>query len=155
MFKRNLVINQPTQQGTVGEFQAYDGRTPFYPMGILNGYLTRRQNRLSPETDADHAPREFRRFVNASGAQDVQINNGLQRRIGSGFRPSIQYVDWLYASNPQIPGQMRPDRSGNHKKGIDPLSYSALFQNGPGSQPKNPGGPGQIVGNTFFNPGTS
>src|SRR5262249_21340912 len=125
------------------------------PMTIVNGFLTRSPRRANPSTDIDHYPREFRRFVNASGAQDVQINNGLFRKTGFGRRLPIAYANYLYASTPRIPGQHRRDLSGNHKKGIDPLSYRRLWQQGPGSQPANPGGPGKLASNIVNSPGTS
>lgn len=124
-------------------------------MVVLNGYLTRSRHRDIPTTDVDHSPREFRRFVNASGSQDVQISNGLYRKTGFGRRFPIAFVNYLYASNPRIPGQMRDDYSGKHKRGIDPLSFQSLWQDGPGSQPAHPGGPGKIAAESFYNPGTS
>lgn len=139
----------------VDALQAHAGNTATFPMAILNGYLTRKRNRLSPENDEDSAPREFRRFVNASGAQDVQISNGLWRRTGQGLRKPIAYADWLYAALPIIPGQQRDDFGGKHKHGIDPLSYRALWEEGPGSQPSNPGGPRMMAGEYIWNPGTS
>lgn len=139
----------------VNNFQAHADGTAAFPMVVLNGYLKRKQNRLSPESDADHSPREFRRFVNASGVQDVQIKNGLWGKTTMGRRQPIDYVDYLYAANPRIPGQRRDDIGGKHKRGIDPQSWQALVDSGPGSQPVNPGGPGQMVGDSLWNPGTS
>lgn len=141
--------------GEVDAYQAHAGNTAVFPMVVLNGYLTSAPNRANPSTDIDHAPREFRRFVNASGAQDVQISNGLWRKTGFGRRKAIDYVTWIYAASPRIPGQQRDDFGGKHKRGIDPLSYRQLFEEGPGSQPVNPGGPGKIAGDMIWNPGTS
>ena len=135
-----------------GVIQAHSKDAPaYYPVGLLNGYL--REGVRKPPPDLDTSPIEFRRFVNASGAQDVQLNNGLNRRIGSGLR--VPFVSYLYAIVPSIPGQMRDDYGGKHKHGIGPLEYQNLVKNGPGSQPTNPGGVRQMMGNQFFNPGTS
>lgn len=132
--------------------QAHSKNAPaYYPMGVLNGYL--REGVRKPPPDFDSSPIEFRRFVNASGAQDVQIMNGLWRRIGSGLR--IPFVSYQYATVPIIPGQMRDDYGGKHKHGIGPLEYQNLVRNGPGSQPQNPGGVRQMLGDQLFNPGTS
>jgi hypothetical protein len=140
------------QQGVVD--QAHDLDTPpYYPMGVLNGYLTAAPNIHAPTTTQDHSPVEFRRYVNASGAQDVQIWNGLQRRTGSGLR--IPFISYLYASVPQIPGQMRDNYGGFHKHGIDPGSYNRAWQNGPGSQSQTAGGVRQMSGDYLQNPGTS
>lgn len=132
--------------------QAHADGGPVYPMVVLNGYLTRSPNRSAPSTDIDHSPIEFRRYVNASGAQDVQLWNGLQRRIGSGLRLPVSY---LYASVPQIPGQMRDNYGGMHKHGIGPLEYQNIWRQGPGSQPQAPGGVRQIMGDYIQNPMTS
>ena len=138
-----------------GVQQAHASGGPQFPMQVLNGYLTRARNRANPTTDVDHTPREFRRYVDASGAQSVQINNGLSRRIGQGLRMPIAYVGQWYAAVPIIPGQRRDDYSGKHKKGMDPLSYQSLWNAGPGSQPMHPGGVRQIGGDQLQNPGTS
>lgn len=108
--------------------------------------------RLNGE-DIDHTPRQFRRNVNASGLQDVQINNGLRWGVGRGnrFIPGFN-VGYLYAAAPVIPGQQRGDAGGFHKRGPSPLNVQAMIQNGPGSQPANPGGPGQIAGTQLYNP---
>lgn len=140
---------------TAGVEQAHAGHGPDFPMQILNGYLTRARNRSAPSTDIDHAPREFRRVVDASGFQSVQLNNGLFRRTGQGLRAPIAFVNYLYASTPIIPGQRRDDYGGKHKKGMDPLSYQSLWNAGPGSQPMHPGGVRQISGDSLYNPGTS
>lgn len=134
--------------------QAHSSEAPaYYPVGTLNGYLTRARNRANPTTDIDHSPIEFRRFVNASGAQDVQLNNGLFRRRASGLR--IPFVSYQYAATPQIPGQMRDDYGGKHKHGIGPIEFSKVWQSGPGSQPQDAGGVRQMMGDYLYNPMTS
>ena len=126
---------------------------PYYPMAILNGYLTANPRIHAPDTTTDHSPVEFRRFVNASGAQDVQIWNGKQRRTGSGLR--VPFVSYLYASVPQIPGQQRDNYGGFHKHGMGPQQYNRVWQAGPGSQPQDSGGVRQMMGDYLQNPGTS
>lgn len=125
---------------------------PYYPVGILNGFLTRAPNRANPSTDLDHAPRDFRRYVNASGYADVQQWNGLRNKIGAGKR--IPYISYLYAANARIPGQMRDNYGGFHKHGIGPLQYANIFRAGPGSQPQDQGGVRQFAGDFLNNPGT-
>lgn len=99
----------------------------------------------------DHTPVTFRRYVNASGVQDVQIKNPVAHTT----RKHVLYSNhgYLQSVAPVIPGQMRDNFGGQHKRGIDPLSYDTLWNAGPGSQPANPGGPGQIAAPSFFNPG--
>lgn len=133
--------------------QLHSKGTPFYPMQEYNGSLTRKANRQAPSTDVDNSGREFRRFVNASGAQDVQIYNGLQRGIGQGRR--IPWVTYLYAAQPRIPGQHRDDYGGKIRKPLDPNTFQNAFNNGPGAQDSNPGGPRQMGGSYIYNPGTS
>lgn len=128
-------------------------RSPYSPMQVYNGYLTSAANRHAPTTDKDNSPIEFRNYVNASGAQDVQINNGLQRRIASGLR--LPYVSFLYASVPIVPGQQRDNYGGFHKHGIGPLEFQNIWNQGPGSQPQAPGGTRQMAGIYLHNPGTS
>lgn len=123
------------------------------PFAVLNGYLTRSRNRANPSTDIDHSPIEFRHYVNASGFHDVQLNNGLNRRIGTGLR--VPFVNYLYAAVPQIPGQRRDNWGGQHKHGIGPIQYQNVWQQGPGSQPQDQGGTRQMMGDYMFNPGTS
>lgn len=104
--------------------------------------------------DIDNTPRQFRRNINASGMQDVQIRNGLWHGVGRGIRniPGFTANAYLYASTPIIPGQQRGDAGGFHKRGPSPYNIQNWLQQGPGSQPSNPGGPGQIAGSQLFNP---
>lgn len=129
---------------------------PYYPMKIDNGYLTASRNRHAPTTDLDSTPREFARIIDASGFKHVQANNGLWKRRGSGLRGPLNFVNYLYASTPVIPGQTRDNYGGfHHPRGIDPQSYAQIWSDGPGSQPVNPGGPGRIAADYYINPGTS
>lgn len=128
------------------------GITDLSPMKSYNGSLVSKRNRQAPTTDVDTLPHQLRNFVNASGAQDVQIINGMQRKTLSGRRWPYRGAGWYAMSAPIIPGQTRGDVSGFHKRGPSPLNYQQLVQNGPGSQPDNPGGPGRVAGPLLVNP---
>lgn len=125
-----------------------------YPMQPYNGGLVRKPNRRPPSSDVDILPHQFRRVVNASGAQDVQLANGLRNGIAAGWRIPYLGTGWLFGVVPRIPGQTRGDVAGFHKRGPSPLNYDQFWQQGPGSQPDNPGGPGRIAGPQFINPMT-
>lgn len=124
------------------------------PMQGYNNGLQRKWNRLPPSTDADYLPHQLRNFVDASGAQQMQIGNGLQNGIAAGKRIPYRGAGYLFMAAPIIPGQTRGDVSGFHARGPSPLNYQSMWQAGPGSQPDNPGGPGQIAAPTFVNPMT-
>jgi hypothetical protein len=119
--------------------------------------------RLNGE-DIDNTPRQFRRVVDASGLQQIQIHNGLRAGIGRGNRniPGIPLTgsepsSFYWGQNnitPIIPGQTRGDVAGFHPRGPSPLNVQQMLLNGPGSQPDNPGGPGQIAGQNLVNPMT-
>lgn len=128
--------------------------TDDYPMQSYNGGLRRKANRQAPSSDVDVLPHQFRRYVNASGVQDVQLVNGMQNGILTGLRIPYLGAGWLFAVVPRIPGQTRGDVSGFHKRGPSPVNYENMWQAGPGSQPDNPGGPGRIAAPTFYNPMT-
>ena len=128
---------------------------PYYPMQVDNGFLTRSHNRGAPSTDLDSTPREYARIIDASGFKHVQAKAGTERRLRSGLRGPLNFVTYLYASMPIIPGQTRDNYGGfHHPRGIDPQSYAQLWADGPGAQPVNPGGPGRIAADYFINPGT-
>lgn len=150
--KTTATMGQDSNDST-GEPSDYGGR-PFYPVHINNGYLTKSPHRGIPTTDVDHSTREYQYPIDV-GFRHVQINNGLFKRRAAGLRGPLNFVDWLYASYPIIPGQNRDNYGGFHKRGIDPQSYAQLWANGPGSQPVNPGGPGKIAAPYFYNPGTT
>lgn len=121
-------------------------------MQLYNGLVVAKSNRRNPTSDFDLTPRQFRRNINASGLQDVQIKNGLANGVASGKRINYRGAGYLHAAQPTIPGQTRGDVAGFHKRGPSPLNIQAMFDNGPGAQPQNPGGPGKIAGPTFINP---
>jgi hypothetical protein len=124
------------------------------PMQGYNGGLRRKLNRQAPESDADILPHQLRRFVNASGAQDVQLHNGLRNGVAAGLRIPYRGAGYLFAAAPFIPGQTRGDVAGFHVRGPAPQNYQMMWEMGPGSQPDNPGGPGRIAAPRFVNPMT-
>lgn len=124
------------------------------PMQPYNGGLIPKRNRQAPSCDYDALPHQVRNFVNASGAQDVQLHNGLANGVAAGFRIPYRGAGWLFMAAPIIPGQTRGDVSGFHVRGPSPLNYQMMWELGPGSQPANPGGPGRIAAPRFVNPMT-
>lgn len=129
----------PTHQGTV------------YPMESYNGRETWKTNRRPSQSDVDGYPWPIRRFTNM-GVTDVQLNNGLRNKIGTGKRIPYNGTGYLYAIQPIIPGQTRDNVAGFHRKGPSPYNVGDVFSDGPGSQPEHPGGPGKIAAPTFINP---
>ena len=125
-----------------------------YAMQTYNGGLVRKPNRRPPSSDVDILPHQFRRYVNASGVQDVQLLNGLGNDRLAGWRIPYFGAGWLFAAAPRIPGQQRGDVAGFHPRGPSPLNYENMWQQGPGSQPSNPGGPGRIAAPQYINPMT-
>jgi hypothetical protein len=85
---------------------------------------------------------------------DVQLNNGLRNRVASGLRIPYRGTGYLWTIQPIIPGQMRDNASGYHRKGPSPYNVADVFTSGPGAQPEHPGGPGKIAAPTFINPMT-
>lgn len=142
-----------TGQRVAGNF-ATTTHTHSAPLVPYNGGLRRKWNRLPSTSDADCLPHQSRSYVNASGAQDVQLANGLRNRVASGLRTPYFGTGWLFAAAPRIPGQQRGDVAGFHTRGPSPLNVQAMWENGPGSQPSNPGGPGRIASPRFVNPMT-
>jgi hypothetical protein len=122
-----------------------------YPMITYNNSQRAKPDRGAPTCDQDFLPRQFRQYVNV-GVRDVQINNGLRWRVGAGLRIGYAGSGFLYGIVPQIPGQTRDNAAGFHPRGPSPYNISDLYQNGPGSQPVHPGGPGKIAGPSLYNP---
>lgn len=129
----------PTLNGTV------------YPMMSLNGCEKRKENRRPSQSDVDMSPWPIRRFTNM-GTSDVQLNNGLRYKVATGKRIPYAGTGYLYAIQPQIPGQTRDNVAGFHRRGPSPYTVQDVYQNGPGAQPEHPGGPGKIAAPTFINP---
>lgn len=134
--------------------QARMRHTPFYPMEVLNGLVVPKPDRQAPSSDYDETPRLFRRYVNASGVQDVQLVNGLRNRIGTGLRFSYGNAGYLHLIVPQNYAQRRRDPGGVHKRGPSPYGFQDAIYAVAGIQPEHPGGPGKIAAESFINPMT-
>lgn len=120
-------------------------------MQVFNGYEFRKTNRQAPQSDQDFYPYLIRRYTNMS-VTDVQLHNGLRWGTLSGRRIPYYGTGFLNVVQPIIPGQMRDNVAGWHRKGPSPYRVNNVFQEGPGSQPANPGGPGKIAAPSFVNP---
>lgn len=116
-----------------------------------NGLETWKSNRRPSQSDVDGYPWPLRMLTNLS-VTDVQLNNGLHNRVASGKRIPYHGSGYLYAIQPQIPGQTRDNVGGYHRRGPSPYNVQDLFTAGPGAQPEHPGGPGKIAAPTFINP---
>lgn len=165
MFKRKPVDTEAPKPFQYGPNPAQA------PMQVYNGLVTYNNDRRPFSEDRDYRPTRMRRFI-MTGLQDVQLRSGTPGRRYTGLllRPLWFHVNsnvpeasgWLDVyQTPRMPGAAAYPPSGSgkayggfHKTGIDPLSYGALFDAGPGSQPSNPGGPGQIASQYVENPMT-
>ena len=142
----------PHQESSPG--QARIRGRPFYPMQILNGLVMPKLDRQAPSSDYDETPILFRRYLNTSGVQDVQIWNGLRNRIATGYRFTFPGAGYLNVAMPRIPGQTRGNYGGFIPRGPSPYTYQDIFDAGPGSQPAHPGGPARIAAPQYVNPFT-
>jgi hypothetical protein len=137
------------------DYPGYSAALHTCPAGIrvYNGSEFRKANRQAPETDVDAYPWLIRRYTNV-GVTEVQLNNGLRDRIATGLRFAYPGSNYMYGVNPIIPGQMRDNVAGWHRRGPSPYNVADIYMNGPGSQPSHPGGPGKIAAALFVNPMT-
>jgi hypothetical protein len=120
-------------------------------MRSINGCEQRAANRRPSQSDKDYSPWLIRGYTNMS-VTDVQLNNGLRWGVGKGKRMNYRGAEYLAATRPIIPGQTRDNVAGFHRKGPSPYTVQDVWDNGPGSQPEHPGGPGKIAATTFINP---
>jgi hypothetical protein len=132
--------------------QAHVEKTSQYPLQRYNG-LTGPDSTgaLSQASQIlDHRPAQFRRFID-TGAQSVQLKNGLQGHTAAG----TMWTPYPYgqAFVPSIPGQTRDNVAGG-PPGIGPTGYTInnWIQSTAGQQPENPGGVGFLAGNSLYNP---
>lgn len=150
------LMRRISARATITQAQARIPGTPYYPMESYRGLSAIPNPARNNGEDIDNTPRQFRRAVNASGLQDLQIHNGLRWGVGRGIRNiPVQSADYFWGNSaqiPVIPGQTRGDAGGFHKRGPSSYNIQNMIQSGPGSQPVNPGGPGQIAGQTLINP---
>jgi hypothetical protein len=144
---------------------------PAVPMQVYNGLVTYDNDRRPWSEDKDNRPTQFRRYI-MTGLQDVQLISGIpgKRYTGLLVNPAFFMVNsdvpeaagWLTVyQTPRNPGAASYPPSGTggvqggfHFRGMDPLSYNAVFRAGPGSQPANPGGPGKVAADFIQNPMT-
>ena len=133
--------------------------TPYYPMQVLNGLVQRKLDRQAPSSDFDETPIYFRRYINASGLQDVQIQNMLRNRIATGWRFAYPGAGWFAVPQMNIPGQTR----GNYQGKMNPASWNMrgptsytlqTMQQAPAAQSQNPGGVGMVNATHIQNPMT-
>jgi hypothetical protein len=122
-------------------------------MRSVNGCEFRAANRQASQSDKDYSPWLARRYTNMS-VTDVQLHNGMRWKVLSGKRINYAGAGFLNVVVPQIPGQTRDNVAGFHKRGPSPYRIQDVWDNGPGSQPAHPGGPGKIASPTFINPMT-
>jgi hypothetical protein len=120
-------------------------------MQVANGSEVRKPNRQAASSDVDRSTWLARRYTNM-GVTDVQLNNGLRYGVANGKRHGYRGSGYLYAVRPIIPGQTRDNVAGFHRKGPSPYTVQDVWEQGPGSQPEHPGGPGKIAAPTFINP---
>ena len=86
----------------------------------------------------------------------IQLDN-IVGRLNFGRKMSYDdYLRLLTTSNEKAQSYLSPGPKGvalgNQRIGPSPLNVQSQAQNGPGSQPSNPGGPGQLAG-AFTNGG--
>jgi hypothetical protein len=131
--------------------QAHVGNGPYYPMQNYNGLTTSDVNAVVSNTGVikDRRPYGQRRYNNM-GYTDVQLNNGMRWKTLTGTTWSPYPVGQAFV--PYIPGQTRGDAAGFVKRGPSTYNIQDWYNQGPGSQPTHPGGPGTVAGPQIYNP---
>lgn len=131
--------------------QAHVGNGPYYPMQNYNGLTTSDTAAVVSNTGVikDRRPYGQRRFNNM-GYTDVQLNNGMRYKTLTGTTWSPYPVGQAFV--PYIPGQTRGDAAGFVKRGPSTYNIQDWYNQGPGSQPTHPGGPGTVAGPQIYNP---
>lgn len=122
-------------------------------LGLTDQMVVRKWNRRAPSSDYDLTRRQFRRYVNAGGSTDVQLNSGTQKMLRSGYRWPYRGAGWYTPVPPVQPG-FAPTFAGFPVRGPDPWSMARQWVQGPGRQPVNPGGPATIAAVSYENPMT-
>lgn len=123
------------------------------PLGIYHGRVPN-PNILYGQDDMENAPTTFARI--ATRWADVQLSNGWQN-TNYGKRFTFSNTGYLASVVPVEPGATR--LSGRQQgdfpmRGPAPSQWDFHVNNGPGSQPSYPGGPGFVMGQAV-NPGNS
>lgn len=115
------------------------------PMGMYQGRIPN-PNVLYGQADMENGPTTFARYATRWG--DVQLSNGVMR-TNFGRRFVYQNTGYLAMVSPTVPGQTRLSgtTTGNYpSRGPAPSQWQFHVDNGPGSQPDYPGGPGYVMG---------
>lgn len=114
-------------------------------MGVYQGRVPN-PNVLYGQADMENAPTTFARYNMRWG--DVQLNNGWMR-TNFGKRFAFRNTGYLNNIVPTIPGQTRLSGTTPNSfpmRGPAPSQWQFHVDNGPGSQPSTPGGPGYVMG---------
>lgn len=115
------------------------------PMSVYQGKVPN-PHILYGQFDMETAPTTFARIATRWG--DLQLSNG----VGStnfGRRFTYSNVGYLANVMPTIPGQSRLSGTTPNSypaRGTAPSQWQFHVDNGPGSQPNYPGGPGYVMG---------
>jgi hypothetical protein len=101
----------------------------------------------------DPSPVTFARYNMSRGVHDVQLNNGWQR-TNYGLRTTYASSGYLNEIQPIIPGQSRLYGAYGPPQPFVPRSAAPSqwqnLVNQAQSQPKTPGGPGQLMGSLGY-----
>jgi hypothetical protein len=131
---------------------------PYNPMGSVAGMVGPNPHMSAPNRgeEFDRTPIIFNRFATRWG--DMQLKNGLANGVASGRINSYRGEGWYDVTVPLIPGQTRLIGGGNPgafvPKGGAPSQWQDNYNQGPGSQPMYPGGPGYLAAPEIYNPGS-
>ena len=134
-------------------------------MRVINGFINgawqqrRFEQRTAWTTDYDWSQRQFRHYVDASGAQIVQLPSGFTHSRFRGLRIPYRGTGWFWAATQIIPGQTRSTggKEGYYPREPSAVQLNTISQSTAGQQPSNPAGtagPGGIAGQFFDNPMT-
>lgn len=129
------------------------------PMQSYNGQVFANPHMMTPNRDQeyDNTPITFNRIGTRWG--DMQLKNGLANGVASGRIWGYRGEGWYDNVVPTIPGQTRLIGGQNMPgyyvpRGGAPSQYQQFRDDTAGSQPMYPGGPGYVVANQIYNPGT-
>jgi hypothetical protein len=121
-----------------------------YPMIPLKGLSGVPNPARASGADEDLTPIRFAYPVNGSDSLELQLNNGLAEGAFQG-RTTIPGIPPGWLAFNTIASILRPGLARNQVGGFmpnftSPYNQTAMVQATAGSQPVNPGGPGQVAG---------
>jgi len=121
-----------------------------YPMIPLKGLSAIPNPARNSGADEDLTPIRFAYPVNGSDVLELQLNNGLADGAFQG-RTTIPGIPPGWLAFNTITSIVRPGLSRNQVGGFvpgftSPYNQAAMVAATAGSQPTNPGGPGQVAG---------